>query len=239
LDFTNIVASRNQFSISILVTVASRLILTVLFCLVGSLSPPLPLETTKLESHAKKVQWETEDEVLPQMQTMAPQRSGTLFFGSIYMHPMVSCRYVTLSKRGTEGTAIEAWSIVGINYGRTCAKATACVRVFFAGVRAIPQNGIPTLIVVPSFLHTHQNGIGHQAPTTTTAKVRPLPVFPGLSAKLRGRPLFSLGWQQGPALEAVSLGISSPLTVRSRFMQRKYTPLSAVLRLHGHPNPSA
>ena len=44
---------------------------------------------------------------------------------------------MTLGKCGAEETAIEAWSITNVDYGRACADATACVCVFFAGVLAV------------------------------------------------------------------------------------------------------
>lgn len=58
----------------ILVTVASRLILTVPFSIwVCRQAPGLPFKPAKFEGQAKRAQWKTEDEVLPQVQAIVPQ----------------------------------------------------------------------------------------------------------------------------------------------------------------------
>jgi mitochondrial inner membrane protein COX18 len=60
----------------ILVTVASRLILTVPFSVwVSHQNFHLPFKVAKLEGQAKKAQWKIEDEVLPQMQVIGPRIS--------------------------------------------------------------------------------------------------------------------------------------------------------------------
>jgi len=43
----------------------------------------------------------------------------------------------TLGESGTEETAIRAWDIASVDYGRTRVGTTTCLCVFFVGVLAV------------------------------------------------------------------------------------------------------
>jgi len=160
----------------ILVTVASRLILTVPFSVwVGYYVLRFSLKPVELKGQAKKAQWKAEDEVLPQMGSLAPRiaqevrkkmaREGVTGtkeeLNAIYskrLNESVSADacvgYLadnTLDARGAEKIVGKTRGVANVDYGSARADTIARICAFFAGVRPVgPTSFCPGLRDVPN-----------------------------------------------------------------------------------------
>ena len=133
-------------------------------CLGGLLSPRLPFKPAKFGDQAKKAQWKTEDEVLPQLQEVTPQiarevrksmsregvtgtkeelnavyskRFNEAVSADAYMGWAESCADATPGTGRTEETVGKTWRVASADDGRPCADATTRIRAFFVGVLAV------------------------------------------------------------------------------------------------------